>query len=131
MCEPETSSQLLRLGSQRAVGSWNFSLYSYFSSTTYHIQSWFSCVLHKVTSSRVDACPIQSLNSLTNAKATALLSNSLNKNVSFEVYAYFLCLLQLFFILRKKNNQVSNLHVIHHGCMPMSVWLGMKFAPGK
>ncbi|XP_063226483.1 very long chain fatty acid elongase AAEL008004 [Bacillus rossius redtenbacheri] len=36
----------------------------------------------------------------------------------------------LFFILRKKNNQVSNLHVIHHGCMPMSVWLGMKFAPG-
>jgi hypothetical protein len=38
---------------------------------------------------------------------------------------------QLFFILRKKNNQVSNLHVIHHGCMPMSVWMGMKFAPGK
>lgn len=36
----------------------------------------------------------------------------------------------LFFILRKKNNQVSNLHVIHHGCMPMSVWMGMKFAPG-
>jgi hypothetical protein len=40
-------------------------------------------------------------------------------------------ILQLFFILRKKNNQVSNLHVIHHGCMPMSVWMGMKFAPGK
>nr|CAD7201359.1 unnamed protein product [Timema douglasi] len=38
--------------------------------------------------------------------------------------------LRLFFILRKKNTQVSNLHVIHHGCMPMSVWLGMKFAPG-
>ncbi|XP_066996660.1 very long chain fatty acid elongase AAEL008004 [Anabrus simplex] len=36
----------------------------------------------------------------------------------------------LFFILRKKFNQVSNLHVIHHGCMPMSVWMGMKFAPG-
>nr|BBF94994.1 elongation of very long chain fatty acids protein 14 [Orthetrum albistylum] len=36
----------------------------------------------------------------------------------------------LFFILRKKNNHVSNLHVIHHGCMPMSVWFGMKFAPG-
>lgn len=37
---------------------------------------------------------------------------------------------QLFFILRKKNQQVSTLHVIHHGCMPMSVWMGMKFAPG-
>nr|QKO01438.1 fatty acid elongase 4 [Locusta migratoria] len=36
----------------------------------------------------------------------------------------------LFFILRKKNKQVSNLHVIHHGCMPMSVWMGLKFAPG-
>ncbi|KAF6198178.1 hypothetical protein GE061_007925 [Apolygus lucorum] len=36
----------------------------------------------------------------------------------------------LFFILRKKNEHVSNLHVIHHGCMPMSVWFGVKFAPG-
>ncbi|EEB17942.1 predicted protein [Pediculus humanus corporis] len=36
----------------------------------------------------------------------------------------------LFFILRKKNSQVSNLHVIHHGIMPFSVWLGLKFAPG-
>lgn len=36
----------------------------------------------------------------------------------------------LFFILRKKNEHVSTLHVIHHGCMPFSVWMGMKFAPG-
>ncbi|KAK6639800.1 Elongation of very long chain fatty acids protein 7 [Polyplax serrata] len=36
----------------------------------------------------------------------------------------------LFFIMRKKNSQVSNLHVIHHGIMPFSVWLGLKFAPG-
>jgi len=36
----------------------------------------------------------------------------------------------MFFILRKKNEHVSTLHVIHHGCMPFSVWLGMKFAPG-
>ncbi|KAL1116452.1 hypothetical protein AAG570_004925 [Ranatra chinensis] len=36
----------------------------------------------------------------------------------------------LFFILRKKNEHVSTLHVIHHGCMPMSVWFGVKFAPG-
>lgn len=37
----------------------------------------------------------------------------------------------LFFILRKKNEHVSTLHVIHHGCMPFSVWMGLKFAPGK
>ncbi|XP_067617839.1 very long chain fatty acid elongase 7 [Eurosta solidaginis] len=36
----------------------------------------------------------------------------------------------LFFILRKKTEHVSTLHVIHHGCMPFSVWMGMKFAPG-
>ncbi|XP_043249679.1 elongation of very long chain fatty acids protein AAEL008004-like [Colletes gigas] len=36
----------------------------------------------------------------------------------------------LFFILRKKNQHVSTLHVIHHGIMPFSVWMGMKFAPG-
>lgn len=36
----------------------------------------------------------------------------------------------LFFILRKKNQHVSTLHVIHHGCMPFSVWMGLKFAPG-
>ncbi|CAH0407824.1 unnamed protein product [Chilo suppressalis] len=36
----------------------------------------------------------------------------------------------LFFVLRKKNEHVSTLHVIHHGIMPMSVWFGLKFAPG-
>ncbi|XP_034945984.1 elongation of very long chain fatty acids protein AAEL008004-like [Chelonus insularis] len=36
----------------------------------------------------------------------------------------------LFFILRKKYQQVSTLHVIHHGVMPFSVWMGLKFAPG-
>lgn len=37
----------------------------------------------------------------------------------------------LFFILRAKMEHVSTLHVIHHGCMPFSVWMGMKFAPGN
>lgn len=36
----------------------------------------------------------------------------------------------IFFILRKKYAQVSTLHVIHHGVMPFSVWMGLKFAPG-
>lgn len=37
----------------------------------------------------------------------------------------------IFFNLRKKTEHVSTLHVIHHGCMPFSVWLGVKFAAGK
>ncbi|CAH1967706.1 unnamed protein product [Acanthoscelides obtectus] len=35
-----------------------------------------------------------------------------------------------FFVLRKKFDHVSTLHVIHHGIMPMSVWFGVKFTPG-
>lgn len=40
-------------------------------------------------------------------------------------------MLQIFFVLRKKNSHISTLHVIHHGVMPMSVWFGVKFTPGK
>ncbi|XP_073818818.1 very long chain fatty acid elongase AAEL008004 isoform X4 [Musca autumnalis] len=36
----------------------------------------------------------------------------------------------IFFVLRKKESQITTLHVIHHGCMPMSVWFGVKFTPG-
>ncbi|CAH1775064.1 unnamed protein product [Owenia fusiformis] len=36
----------------------------------------------------------------------------------------------LFFILRKKNNQMSFLHVFHHGIMPISWWFGVKFVAG-
>lgn len=36
----------------------------------------------------------------------------------------------IFFVMRKKYNHVSTLHVIHHGVMPMSVWFGVKFTPG-
>ncbi|XP_046409180.1 elongation of very long chain fatty acids protein AAEL008004-like [Ischnura elegans] len=48
---------------------------------------------------------------------------------------YYICKLTEFcdtfsFVLRKKNGHISNLHVIHHGVMPMSVWFGVKFIPG-
>ncbi|RWS12778.1 elongation of very long chain fatty acids protein-like protein [Dinothrombium tinctorium] len=36
----------------------------------------------------------------------------------------------IFFVLRKKQNQISNLHVIHHSLVPITVWVGMKYAPG-
>ncbi|XP_014092354.1 very long chain fatty acid elongase 7 [Bactrocera oleae] len=35
-----------------------------------------------------------------------------------------------FFVMRKRYDQVSTLHVIHHGIMPCSVWWGVKFTPG-
>ncbi len=34
-------------------------------------------------------------------------------------------------MLRKKTNQISFLHVFHHGIMPLSWWVGVKFVAGK
>ncbi|KAJ3626133.1 hypothetical protein MTP99_016651 [Tenebrio molitor] len=36
----------------------------------------------------------------------------------------------IFFVLRKKFSHVSTLHVIHHSIMPVSIWFGLKLAPG-
>ncbi|XP_067842524.1 elongation of very long chain fatty acids protein 7a [Heptranchias perlo] len=36
----------------------------------------------------------------------------------------------IFFVLRKKNSQVTFLHVYHHTIMPFTWWFGVKFAPG-
>ncbi|XP_072857043.2 very long chain fatty acid elongase 4 isoform X3 [Pogona vitticeps] len=36
----------------------------------------------------------------------------------------------VFFILRKKNDQVTFLHVYHHGTMLFNWWAGVKYVPG-
>lgn len=33
-------------------------------------------------------------------------------------------------MLRKKHNQISTLHVVHHSVVPISVWIGLKFYCG-
>lgn len=38
--------------------------------------------------------------------------------------------MQVFFVLRKKTNQVSYLHLYHHSMMPVCGWIGAKFLPG-
>jgi len=35
----------------------------------------------------------------------------------------------MFFVLRKKNNQISFLHVYHHSTMPLLWWIGIKWTP--
>lgn len=35
----------------------------------------------------------------------------------------------IFFVLRKRFDLVSPLHVIHHGIMPLTIWCGIKFLP--
>ncbi|KAM4642260.1 very long chain fatty acid elongase 1 [Discoglossus pictus] len=36
----------------------------------------------------------------------------------------------VFFILRKKNSQITFLHIFHHSALPCSWWWGVKFGPG-
>ncbi|MEE6458333.1 hypothetical protein FKM82_000258 [Ascaphus truei] len=36
----------------------------------------------------------------------------------------------IFFVLRKKNSQITFLHVYHHSIMPWTWWFGVKFAAG-
>ncbi|KPI98130.1 Elongation of very long chain fatty acids protein AAEL008004, partial [Papilio xuthus] len=36
----------------------------------------------------------------------------------------------VFFVLRKKNRQISFLHLYHHTMMPICAWIGVKFLPG-
>lgn len=36
----------------------------------------------------------------------------------------------IFFVLRKKSNQITNLHVFHHSILPIVSWLGVKMSPG-
>ncbi|XP_073951318.1 very long chain fatty acid elongase AAEL008004-like isoform X2 [Choristoneura fumiferana] len=36
----------------------------------------------------------------------------------------------IFFVLRKKNRQISFLHLYHHFMMPICAWIGVKFLPG-
>jgi len=35
-----------------------------------------------------------------------------------------------FFVLRKKNNQLTSLHVIHHAIMPITSWIFLKYVGG-
>ena len=40
------------------------------------------------------------------------------------------CVLQVFFILRKKNSQLTFLHVYHHATMIFNWWAGVKYVAG-
>lgn len=36
----------------------------------------------------------------------------------------------IFFVLRKKDSQLTSFHVFHHSCVPTVTWFFLKFAPG-
>ncbi|KAJ4441402.1 hypothetical protein ANN_11257 [Periplaneta americana] len=59
-----------------------------------------------------------------------------NFTISRGIWKYYLLkvvdiLDTVFFILRKKNNQVTFLHVYHHAGMIMIAWIIARYVPGK
>ncbi|XP_016916379.1 elongation of very long chain fatty acids protein 7-like [Apis cerana] len=60
--------------------------------------------------------------------------NPLSRRMANAVHFYFTCKLielldTVFFVLRKKNRQISSLHVYHHALMPICGWIGCRFLP--
>lgn len=55
--------------------------------------------------------------------------------MAHAVHLYFMCKLielldTVFFVLRKKNRQITFLHLYHHSLMPITGWIGVKFFAG-
>ncbi|EEB15717.1 elongation of very long chain fatty acids protein, putative [Pediculus humanus corporis] len=61
--------------------------------------------------------------------------NPTARRMAKAVWYYYMCKLielsdTVFFVLRKKDNQVSFLHLYHHTMMPICSWVGVKWLPG-
>ncbi|KAL0277858.1 UNVERIFIED_CONTAM: hypothetical protein PYX00_004990 [Menopon gallinae] len=61
--------------------------------------------------------------------------NPVARRMATAVWYYYMCKIielldTVFFVLRKKDNQVSFLHLYHHTLMPVCAWIGVKWLPG-
>lgn len=59
----------------------------------------------------------------------------ISSQINTIVYQYFIVKIidmvdTVFFVLRKKQNQVSFLHVYHHTAMVLAGWIAVKWIPG-
>jgi elongation of very long chain fatty acids protein 7 len=62
--------------------------------------------------------------------------NDKNQRMVSIVHVYYLSkfiemLDTMFFVLRKKNDLLTKLHLVHHGLLPISCWFTVKYVPGK
>lgn len=62
-------------------------------------------------------------------------NNPLALRMARTVHVYYLCKLvelldTVFFVLRKKQRQISTLHLYHHSLMPICGWIGVRYLPG-
>ena len=62
--------------------------------------------------------------------------NEVNQRMVNIVHVYYISKFiemmdTLFFVLRKKNELLTPLHLIHHGLLPISCWFTVKYVPGQ
>lgn len=65
-----------------------------------------------------------------------LQDNEVNQRMVNIVHVYYISKFvemmdTLFFVLRKKNQLLTPLHLIHHGLLPLSCWFTVKYVPGE
>lgn len=48
----------------------------------------------------------------------------------FHFFLIYFTNFQIFFVLRKKESQVTFLHLYHHSLTPLETWICVKFIPG-
>merc|ERR1739838_1220287 len=74
--------------------------------------------------------PAYKLTNLLIVYNTALVALSASMCYEYFMSKYIELLDTLFFVLRKKFNQVAFLHVFHHSTMLINWWLAVKYVPG-
>ena len=57
-----------------------------------------------------------------------------SRRIKFVAWVFFMSKFvefsdTVFMVLRKKNSQITKLHLIHHSIVPLSMWFELKFAP--
>lgn len=61
-------------------------------------------------------------------KIILLIIEKLSIEISF--FLIYFTNFQIFFVLRKKESQVTFLHLYHHSLTPLETWICVKFIPG-
>ena len=59
-----------------------------------------------------------------------------NRRMINIVYVYYISKFiemmdTMFFVVRKRNDLLTRLHLIHHGILPLSCWFTVKYVPGS
>lgn len=69
-------------------------------------------------------------------ESSVIDDSSRQRHIAIATYLYFMAKVidlmdTMFFVLCKKNDHVTFLHIYHHALMVLSTYIGVKFLPGE